>query len=107
MLFDVFDLDFDLMTLIHTLELDIMVTYWYTKNKANWSFVSRLWSRNTDRHTDGQTETQVDRCKTFTYLLFFGNFCDNKLYFKAIYIVKYFFVYIFLAVFSIQLNWME
>ena len=36
MLFDVCDLDFDPMILILELDLDIMMTYWYTSKKADW-----------------------------------------------------------------------
>ena len=34
MLFDVCDLDFDLMTLVLKSDLYIMVTYWYTNKEA-------------------------------------------------------------------------
>ena len=42
MLFDVCDLDFDLMPLVLKLGLDIMVTYWYIKNWVNRLFGSKF-----------------------------------------------------------------
>ena len=51
MLFDVFEIYFDLMTLDLKLYLDIMVTYFYTKNKSIGHSVQKLLSGKTDRQT--------------------------------------------------------
>ena len=39
MLFDACDLDFDEVTLVLKLDLDIMVTYWYSQNKIKWLYI--------------------------------------------------------------------
>ena len=53
MLFDVCDLNFDMLSLVLELDLDITVTYFYAKNQIKRSFSSNVmvWkSRQMDRH---------------------------------------------------------
>ena len=55
MLFDVCNLDFDPITLVLKLDIDIMVTYWYTKMMSIGHLVQKVWSGNADRQTDTHT----------------------------------------------------
>ena len=48
MLFDVCNLDFDQMALVHKLDLDIMITHFHTINEAKKSNGSKQWLRNTE-----------------------------------------------------------
>ena len=61
MLFDVCDLNFDMLSLVLELDLDIMVTYFYAKIRLKGHSVKKLWSGKSDRWTD--------MCKTFDYLI--------------------------------------
>ena len=51
-LFDSCDIDFDLITLVLKLDLDIMVTYFYAQNEVKSSFGSKIiaW-KDTHIHT--------------------------------------------------------
>ena len=62
MLFNACDLNFYPVTLVLKLDLDIMVTYFYTKIGVKRSFGSKIivWKR---------TDTQAYMCKTLTYPL--------------------------------------
>ena len=67
-LFSACDHDFDLMTLLCEIYLDMVVTYLYAKNKVSRSKSSKviIW---TDRQTDTHTYKQTCICKAFTYPL--------------------------------------
>ena len=62
-LFNVCHLDFDLMNLVLKLSLDMMVTYFYTKNEVKSSFSSNIniWKQ--------VRQILADMSETFTYPL--------------------------------------
>ena len=56
------------MTLILKRDLDIVMTYFCTKNEVNRSIGSKVINQK-QRHRQTDTDTQTDMCKTFTYPL--------------------------------------
>ena len=92
-LFDACDLNFEPMTLILKVDLDMVVTYLHAKNKANRSKgLKVLVLGNAHRQTNRWTDRQTDMCKTFTYqpmLVVMGacrrqfGFTDNLYFFNV------------------------
>ena len=51
----VFDLEFNTMTLILILDLDMVVTYLHVTNEVCRPKIQKLWPGNADKQTDRQT----------------------------------------------------